>query len=45
VISYQIAPNALRAGIFGVCISVGLFVLFRYALGLSLFAFPRDFFG
>lgn len=45
VISYQIAPNLSRATIFGVGISVGLFALFRWGLGLSLFAFPRDFFG
>ena len=45
VISYQITPNATRAVIFGVCISGGLFALFKFALGLSLFAFPREMFG
>lgn len=45
VISYQITPAPARAVIFGVGISVGLFVLFRFALGLSLFAFPREMFG
>jgi putative tricarboxylic transport membrane protein len=45
VISYQITPAPMRAVIYGFSISVGLFVLFKFALGLSLFAFPRDFFG
>lgn len=45
VISYQIAPNLPRAAIFGAGISLGLFALFRWGLGLSLFAFPRDLFG
>lgn len=45
VISYQIAPNLTRAAIFGALISLGLFALFRWGLGLSLFAFPRDFTG
>ena len=45
VISYQITPAPMRAVIYGLSISVGLFVLFKFALGLSLFAFPRDFFG
>jgi putative tricarboxylic transport membrane protein len=45
VISYQITPAPMRAVIYGLGISVGLFVLFKFALGLSLFAFPRDFFG
>ncbi len=44
VISYQISPNGPRAVIFGAAISLGLFALFRWGLGLSLFAFPRDFF-
>lgn len=45
VISYQISPNLTRSAIFGAAISFGLFALFRWGLGLSLFAFPRDFFG
>ena len=44
VISYQITPTPVRAVIFGAGISIGLFLLFRYALGLSLFAFPRGWF-
>ena len=41
VLSYQINPDARRAPLVGIGLSVGLFVIFRYALGLSLFAFPR----
>lgn len=41
VISYQITPRAGAAVLSGVAISVGLFLLFRYALGLSLFGLPR----
>ena len=41
VISYQISPNPARAAIFGAVISLGLYALFRWGLGLSLFAFPR----
>ena len=43
VLSYQITPSA-RAPVIGVGLAIGLFVLFRYALGLSLFAFPRGLF-
>ena len=43
IISYQIAPHPVRAVTYGVGISAGLFVLFKFALGLSLFAFPRGF--
>ena len=45
IISFQITPQPLRAALYGLGISVGLFVLFKYALGLSLFAFPREMFG
>lgn len=41
VISYQISPNIKRSVIFGLLISFGLFALFRWGLGLSLFALPR----
>jgi len=42
IVSYQIRPRALEALVTGICISVGLFALFRYGLGLSLFALPRS---
>jgi len=43
ILSFQIHPRALSAILAGIGLSVGLFVLFRYGLGLSLFAFPRNF--
>jgi putative tricarboxylic transport membrane protein len=45
VLSYQISPNLRIAPIVGIGLSVGLFVVFKYALGLSLFAFPRALMG
>ena len=45
VIAYQITPTPARAVLYGVGISGGLFILFKFALGLSLFAFPRALFG
>lgn len=41
VISYLITPRPAAAAISGICISIGLFLLFRYVLGLSLFGLPR----
>lgn len=41
VLSYQISPNPKNAAIAGAGLSVGLFILFKFALGLSLFALPR----
>jgi putative tricarboxylic transport membrane protein len=45
VLSYQISPRLTVAAITGICLSVGMFVLFRYGLGLSLFAVPRGWLG
>ncbi len=45
VISYQISPRAGPAAITGVGLSVGLFVIFKYVLGLGLFAVPREWLG
>ena len=45
VLSYQISPNARHAPIVGICLSVGLFIVFKYALGLNLLAFPRALMG
>jgi len=45
VLSYQISPRARPAVITGVTLSVGLFVLFNMALGLSLVGFPKSWFG
>ena len=44
ILSYQISPRPVPAALAGVGLSVGLFVLFRYALGLSLVGFPRGWF-
>jgi putative tricarboxylic transport membrane protein len=41
LLSYQIRPRALPAVLTGVGLSFGLFCLFKYVLGLGLFAFPR----
>lgn len=45
ILSYQIQPRAKFAVLSGLGLSIGLFVLFKYGLGLSLFALPRDFTG
>jgi len=44
LISYQIRPRAMPAALTGLGLSVGLFVIFKFALGLGLFAFPRGWF-
>jgi len=41
ILSYQIGPRVLPAILAGCGLSVGLFVVFKFLLGLSLFAFPR----
>ena len=41
----MIAPQPAKAAITGICLSVGLFVLFKYALGLGLVALPRALMG
>ncbi len=41
LLSYQIHPNARRAALTGLGLSIGLFVIFRFGLGLGLFGFPR----
>ncbi len=45
LISYQISPRVVPALITGLALSVGLFLLFKFALGLGLFAWPRAWFG
>lgn len=45
VLSYQIDPRPRAALVTGVLLSVGMFVLFRYGLGLGLQAVPRDWIG
>ena len=41
ILSYQISPNVRAAALTGVGLSIGLFLLFRFVLGLGLFPFPR----
>jgi putative tricarboxylic transport membrane protein len=41
VLSYQIKPNILYSLTTGIGLSAGLFVVFKFFLGLGLFAFPR----
>jgi len=44
-LSYQINPHAVRSILTGAALSIGLFFIFKFALGLSLFAFPRGLVG
>jgi len=45
VLSYQISPRPVQAFLSGCALSIGLFVLFKFALGLGLVAFPSQFIG
>jgi len=45
ILSYQIQPRKNFAVMAGAGLSIGLFVVFKYALGLSLFAFPKALLG
>ena len=44
-ISYLIRPQALASVLTGVGLSIGLFILFKYALGLGLVPFPKGLVG
>lgn len=44
-IGYLIEPKATQSLIMGVVLSAVLFVIFKYGLGLGLFAFPRALMG
>lgn len=41
VLSFQISPRPKYAAIAGICLSVVLFIVFKFALGLGLVAFPK----
>ncbi|WP_172297588.1 tripartite tricarboxylate transporter TctB family protein [Pseudoruegeria sp. HB172150] len=41
ILSYQISPRPLPAVLTGAGLSAGLFVVFKYALGLGLVAVPK----
>ncbi len=45
VLSYQISPRPKHAVLAGVGLSTGLFLIFKYALGLGLVPFPKGFLG
>lgn len=45
ILSFQIAARPVFAAISGLGLSIGLFILFKYALGLGLVAFPKTWFG
>jgi putative tricarboxylic transport membrane protein len=40
-ISWLIRPDLMRAALAGIGLSVGLFIIFKFGLGLGLQAFPR----
>jgi len=41
ILSYQISPRPRAAVLSGLGLSVGLYLLFKYALGLGLVALPK----
>ena len=45
VLSFQISPKAKTAILSGVGLSVGLFIIFKYALDLGLVPFPKSWMG
>ncbi|WP_413718604.1 tripartite tricarboxylate transporter TctB family protein [Silicimonas sp. MF1-12-2] len=45
ILSYQISPRIGFAALTGPGLAVGLFVLFKFILGLGLVAFPKGWFG
>lgn len=45
ILSYQISPNPKHATLAGIGLSIGLFVIFKFALGLGLVAIPKGLLG
>ena len=45
LLSYQIEPRKLQAFLTGLGLSGGLFIIFKFALGLGLFALPKGWIG
>ena len=45
ILSFQISPKAKNALIAGASLSIGLFLLFKFALGLGLVALPKGIFA
>lgn len=44
ILSYQISPRPVPAVLTGIGLSIGLFLVFKYALGLGLQPFPKGWF-
>ncbi len=44
-LSYLIQPSIFKSSATGIILSLSLFVIFRFGLGLSLFPFPRFLIG
>ena len=44
-LSYLIKPNVFRSSSTGIILSLSLFVIFKFGLGLSLFPFPKFLIG
>jgi putative tricarboxylic transport membrane protein len=45
ILSYQITPRPVPSVLTGLGLSVGLFIIFKYALGLGLVPFPKGLIG
>jgi putative tricarboxylic transport membrane protein len=45
VLSFQISPKVKTAALSGLGLSIGLFVIFKYALDLGLVPFPKSWMG
>jgi putative tricarboxylic transport membrane protein len=45
ILSYQISPNPKHAALAGIGLSIVLFVIFKFALGLGLVAIPKGLLG
>ncbi len=45
ILSYQISPRPKHAVLAGIGLSIGLFIIFKFALGLGLVPFPKGFLG
>lgn len=44
-LSFLIAGHVVRSALTGVGLAIGLYVVFRFLLGLSLLGFPKSWFG
>lgn len=44
ILSFQISPRAVPAALTGMGLSIGLFLVFKFALGLGLQPFPKGWF-